>query len=166
MSDKIIKGSVWKYGDNINTDIISPPAYMELSIAEASKYAMSPIDPEFSTKFNKGDILVAENNFGSGSSRETAPLTLKHLGVDIIIAKSFARIFYRNAINLGILVLECNETHKIEDRDELEVNYLEGEIKNITKNETYKCSKMPEHIMKIINAGGLVPFLKEYKKDR
>lgn len=163
MSRKLINGKVWKYGDNINTDIISPPAYMELNIEEASKYAMSVIDPQFSTKFQKGDILVAEDNFGSGSSRETAPLTLKHLGVDIIIAKSFARIFYRNAINLGVLALECSETHKIEDRDELEVNYLEGYIKNITKDEIYKCSKIPEHLMQIINTGGLVDYLREYK---
>ncbi len=166
MSDKIFTGNVWKYGDNINTDIISPPAYMELSIKEASRYAMSPIDTNFSQKFKKGDILVAENNFGSGSSRETAPLTLREIGVYIIIAKSFARIFYRNSINIGILVLECSETHKIEDRDELEVDYLGGKIKNITKNEIYKCTKMPEHIMKIINAKGLVPFLEEHNKDR
>lgn len=99
MNEKVILGRVWKYGDNINTDIISPPAYMELSIEEASKYAMSPIDPTFSSKFKEGDILVGEMNFGSGSSRETAPLTLKHLGVNVIIAKTFARIFYRNAIN-------------------------------------------------------------------
>lgn len=159
------KGKVWKYGDNINTDIISPPAFMELSTQEASKYAMSPIDSNFAKDFKKGDFLVAENNFGSGSSRETAPLTLKYLNVEIIIAKSFARIFYRNAINLGILALECEDTDKIRKDDVLEVNYLSGEIKNITKNEAYKCTKMPKHIMRIIDAGGLVSFLKSFKME-
>ncbi len=105
--EKII-GRALKYGDNINTDIISPPAYMELSITDASKYAMSPIDTEFAKVCLEGDIFVAENNLGSGSSRETAPLTLKVLGIKTIIAKSYARIFYRNCINLGILAV----THK------------------------------------------------------
>ncbi|WP_343213086.1 LeuD/DmdB family oxidoreductase small subunit [Fusibacter paucivorans] len=164
MDKNMIEGRVWKYGDNINTDIISPPAYMELSIEAASKYAMSPIDESFAEKFKKGDILVAENNFGSGSSRETAPLTLKYLGVDIIVAKSFARIFYRNAINLGILAIECAETDKISDLDELEMQYLDGIIINRTKGETYACSKMPAHIMKIIEIGGLVPFLETLEK--
>ncbi|MDW7668384.1 MAG: 3-isopropylmalate dehydratase [Bacillota bacterium] len=160
MTDKQIKGKVWKYGDNINTDIISPPAYMEMSIEEASKYAMSPIDDNFAKKFKKGDILVGENNFGSGSSRETAPLTLKYLGVNLIIAKSFARIFYRNAINLGIIVIECEEANKIRKNDILEVNYEEGIIVNLTKDEEYKGTKIPEHIMELINVGGLVEYLK------
>lgn len=166
MSDSIIKGSVWKYGDNINTDIISPPLYMELSIEEASKYAMSPIDPDFSKKIKKGDILVAGYNFGPGSSRETSPLSLKYLGVDVIIAKSFARIFYRNSINVGILVLECPATDNIEDQDVLEINYQDGIIKNITKNEEYPCSKIPEHLVRLIDLGGLVPYLKQIKKSR
>jgi 3-isopropylmalate/(R)-2-methylmalate dehydratase small subunit len=161
MSDAIIRGSVWKYGDNINTDIISPPRYMELSIEEASKYAMSPIDPDFSTKFKKGDILVAGYNFGPGSSRETSPLSLKYLGVNVIIAKSFARIFYRNSINVGILVLECPDTDKIKDHDVLEIDYQKGRIKNVTKNEVYPCSEIPKHLMKLIELGGLVPYLKE-----
>jgi len=160
MADKKIKGKVWKYGDNINTDIISPPSYMEMSIEEASKYAMSPIDDDFAKKFKKGDILVGENNFGSGSSRETAPLTLKHLGVTIIIAKSFARIFYRNSINLGIIAIECNETDKIRNGDILEIDYNKGEIVNLTKEEKYKSTKIPQHIIKIINLGGLVEYLK------
>lgn len=160
MADKQIRGKVWKYGDNINTDIISPPAYMEMNIEEASKYAMSPIDDDFAKEFKNGDILVGENNFGSGSSRETAPLTLKYLGVNLIIAKSFARIFYRNAINLGIIVIECKETNKIRKNDILEVNYEEGIIVNLTKDEEYKGTKIPEHIMELINVGGLVEYLK------
>lgn len=165
MSTKIT-GKVLKYGDNINTDIISPPQYMELSIEEASKYSMSAIDPNFSTKIRKGDIIVAGANFGSGSSRETSPLTLKYLGTGAIIAKFFARIFYRNAINVGIPVIECSEADKIEDGDEIEVNIQEGVINNITKNETYQCSKIPPHILELINVGGLVPYLERILEDK
>ncbi|MCX7781789.1 MAG: 3-isopropylmalate dehydratase [Negativicutes bacterium] len=156
----IVRGRVLKYGDNINTDIISPPQYMELSIPEAAKYAMSAIDPNFATKIQKGDIMVAGANLGSGSSRETSPLTLKHLGVGAIVAKSFARIFYRNCINLGIPVIECSETDKISDGDVIEINLTEGTIKNVTKDEVYTCSKIPPHILALVNEGGLVSYLK------
>lgn len=157
----IIRGNVLKYGDNINTDIISPPQYMELSIAEAAKYAMSAIDPQFSTKVKQGDIMVAGANFGSGSSRETSPLTLKYLGVTAIVAKFFARIFYRNAINLGIPVIECSEADKISDSDVIEIYLEAGLIKNVTNGETYACSKIPPHILELVNEGGLVPYLKK-----
>lgn len=159
--NSVIKGKVLKYGDNINTDIISPPQYMELSVEEAAKYAMSAIDPNFSTKIQKGDILVAGNNFGSGSSRETSPLALKYLGVGAIVAKTFARIFYRNSINLGIPVIECSELDKVREDDIIEIYLEEGVIKNITKNESYTCSKIPPHLLNLINEGGLVPYLKK-----
>lgn len=158
---KPICGKVLKFGDNINTDIISPPQYMELSVAEASKYAMSAVDPTFPTRIKRGDIVVAGANFGSGSSRETSPLALKHLGVGAIVAKFFARIFYRNAINLGIPAIECEETEKISDNDDISIDLANGIIINYTKNETYRCSKIPSHIMVLINDGGLVPFLKQ-----
>ena len=157
----IIKGCVLKYGDNINTDIISPPQYMELSIADAAKYAMTAVDADFPTKMRSGDIMVAGANFGSGSSRETSPLTLRYLGVGAIVAKFFARIFYRNAINLGIPVIECAETDKISDLDEIEIDLASGMINNLTKNESYKCSKIPPHIMELVADGGLVPYLKK-----
>ena len=157
----IIKGRVLKYGDNINTDIISPPQYMELSIADAAKYAMTAVDADFPTKMRSGDIMVAGANFGSGSSRETSPLTLRYLGVGAIVAKFFARIFYRNAINLGIPVIECAETDKISDLDEIEIDLASGLINNLTKNESYKCSKIPPHIMELVADGGLVPYLKK-----
>ena len=157
----VIGGKALKYGDNINTDIISPPQYMELSIAEAAKYAMSAIDPNFPGKVQKGDILVAGVNFGSGSSRETSPLTLKHLGIGAIVAKFFARIFYRNAINLGIPAIECAATDKIDDGDMIEIDFAQGVIVNKTKNQTYACSKIPPHILALIGKGGLVPYLKE-----
>ncbi len=156
-----IKGHVLKYGDNINTDIISPPQYMELSIAEAAKYAMSAVDPDFFIRIKKGDIMVAGANFGSGSSRETSPLTLRYLGVGAIVAKFFARIFYRNAINLGIPVIECAETDKIADQDEIEIDLSAGQIRNLTKKESYTCSKIPPHIMELVADGGLVPYLKK-----
>lgn len=155
-----IKGRALKYGDNINTDIISSPAYMELSMEEAAKYAMSPVDAEFASIVRPGDIFVAENNLGSGSSRETAPLTLKILGIRTIIAKSYARILYRNCINLGILAIECPETKKISQFDELEVLTQTGEIRNLTTGESYVCDKIPPHILDLINCGGLVESLK------
>lgn len=157
----IIKGTVLKYGDNINTDIISPPQYMELSIEEACKYAMSGVDPEFYDKMKPGTIIVAGSNFGSGSSRETSPLTLKYLGVGAIVAKFFARIFYRNSINLGIPLLECPEADKIKDYHEIEIHLQEGIIENLTTGEQYACSKIPVHIMELIQDGGLVPNLKK-----
>ena len=132
----IIKGRVLKYGDNINTDIISPPQYMELSIADAAKYAMTAVDADFPTKMRSGDIMVAGANFGSGSSRETSPLTLRYLGVGAIVAKFFARIFYRNAINLGIPVIECAETDKISDLDEIEIDLASGMINGDLKAGT------------------------------
>jgi 3-isopropylmalate/(R)-2-methylmalate dehydratase small subunit len=156
-----IQGKVLKFGDNINTDIISPPQYLELGVAEAAKYAMSAIDPGFATKVQKGDILVAGANFGSGSSRETSPLALKYLGVGAIVAKFFARIFYRNAINLGIPVIECSEAEKIREGDVIAINLEQGTIHNITQNQTYGCSKIPPHILELINEGGLVPYLKK-----
>lgn len=161
-----VRGKVHKFGDNINTDIISPPQYMELNIAEAAKYAMSAIDPDFAAKIQKGDILVAGANFGSGSSRETSPLTLKYLGVGAIVAKFFARIFYRNAINLGIPVIECADVDKIRNGDVIEIELEAGIIRNITRQEIYQSTKIPAHILELINEGGLVPYLKKTWKTR
>ena len=156
-----ISGRALKYGDNINTDIISPPAYMELSIKEAAKFTMSPIDTEFAKNSKPGDIFVAEKNLGSGSSRETAPLMLKELGIKTIIAKSYARIFYRNCINLGVPAIQCDLTEKISMYDELEIDYKEGIIYNKSKDEKYVCEKIPEHIMEFIKQDGLINYLKE-----
>ena len=152
-------GRVWKYGDNINTDIISPPAYMELSVKDAAKYAMSTVDTEFAKECRQGDIFVAEHNLGSGSSRETSPLTLRELGIRTIIAKDYARIFYRNCINVGILAIECADTDKIARFDELEIDCEAGKIYNRTKDERYVCDKIPEHIMSLVNCGGMVEYL-------
>lgn len=155
------KGKVIKFGDNINTDIISPPQYMEYGIEESSQYAMSAVCLDFAKRVQTQKIMVAGKNFGSGSSRETSPLSLKYLGVEVIIAEFFARIFYRNAINVGLLVVECKEADKIQEQDEVEVDYRLGKIHNFTRNETYTCSAIPPHLLQLIEAGGLVKALKK-----
>jgi 3-isopropylmalate/(R)-2-methylmalate dehydratase small subunit len=161
----VIRGKVLKYGDNINTDIISPPQTMELSIAEASKSALAALDPEFATKVHAGDVLVAGANFGSGSSRETAPLVLRHLEVGAIVAKFFARIFYRNAINIGLPVVECPQVDRIETGDTIEIDFEHGKITNLTKGEEYASSTIPPHILELIQDGGLVPYLKKHAAE-
>lgn len=155
-----LRGTAWKYGDNINTDIISPAQYMEASYEEMGRHAMESLDPNFSKKIAKGDILVAGSNFGSGSSRETAPISLKYAGVSVVIAKYFARIFFRNSINIGLPIMECSQIDAINEGDELEVDLEQGIIRNLTKNEEYQGSLLPKHILEIVEAGGLVPYLK------
>lgn len=159
--NEVICGRSLKYGDNINTDIISPPAYMELSIEDAAQYAMSPVDELFAQTCQLGDIFVAQKNLGSGSSRETAPLTLKTLGIRTIIAQSYARIFYRNCINLGILALESPDTHRIQQFDELMIDVEQGIIINKTRDESYPCLPLPKHIQKMARNGGLVACLQQ-----
>jgi len=161
MSKIIIRGRVHKYGDNINTDIISPAKYMELSYDDIAAHAMEGVDPDFSRKVQPGDILVAGKNFGSGSSRETAPIALKYAGVGAIVADFFARIFYRNSINIGLPVLECQAVQEINDGDELEINLEKGIILNITQGKEYQSTALPDHILKMIQEGGLVAQLEK-----
>lgn len=160
------EGKVWKYGNNINTDIISPPESLEYDIKEAARFAMMNVDPNFAKQFKDGDIFVAEHNLGSGSSRETAPLVLKALGVHIIIAKDYARIFYRNCINVGLIPIECAETSNISNEDILDIDVEKGVIHNMTKNEYYSCSPMPKHILKIAQIGGLIPYIEKYRLSK
>ncbi len=159
MNKEKIKGKAWCYGDDINTDIISPSSYMQYSLEVQAKHAMEPIDSNFSAKLKPGDILVAGKNFGSGSSRETAPLVLKLNEVGAVVAKSFARIFYRNAINIGLPVVEV-DTSSIREGDILELELKTGSVKNITQDEEYVGVCLPEHVSAIIDAGGLKGFLK------
>ena len=159
----IRQGNAHVFGDNINTDIISPPQFMELSVEEGAKYAMSSVDPDFVSRLRPGDIMVAGDNFGSGSSRELAPLALKHLGVGAVVAKFFARIFYRNAINLGLPAVECPEADKIQAGDRITVDFIKGTILNETQKQTYACSKLPPHIVELMEAGGLISYLKKKK---
>jgi 3-isopropylmalate/(R)-2-methylmalate dehydratase small subunit len=158
-----VKGKAWVYGDDINTDVIFPGRYLNITDAqEMAEHAMEDLDTEFRNNVQQGDIVVGGKNFGCGSSREQAATCLKHAGVGAIIAKSFARIYYRNAINLGIPILVSDEApDKIEKGDELEVDLENGTIKNFTKDETFEVKPLPEFILGIIKDGGLIPNLKK-----
>ena len=152
----------WKFGDNIDTDVIIAARYLNTSEpALLAKHVMEDADPSFSSKVGKGDIIVAGENFGCGSSREHAPIAIKAAGVDIVIAKSFARIFYRNAFNTGLLILECKDTDKITGGDKLEVSLGNGSIKKKKKNEEYKFEAMPEFMQELVKAGGLINYAKK-----
>ena len=155
------KGRVFKYGDNVDTDVIIPARYLNATKGEElAKHCMEDIDKEFIHKVQQGDIIVAEKNFGCGSSREHAPLAIKCAGVSCVIAETFAIIFYRNAINIGLPIIECPEASKaIQAGDEVEIDFDSGMIHNITKGETYKGQAFPPFMQKIISAGGLVNYI-------
>ncbi len=158
-----IKGKVWKFGDNVDTDAIIPGKYLVINQPkELAKHAFENMRPEFAANVKKGDIIVGGENFGSGSSREHAPLALKE-NISVIIAKSFARIFFRNAINIGLPVLECDTT-EIDEGDILEVDLNKGTVFNTTKNTTYDVSPLPMFIRKIIESGGLVNYVKQHEQ--
>lgn len=153
---------VWKFKDNIDTDIIIAARYLNTSDPnELAKHIMEDMDKNFYSKINKGDIIVAGENFGCGSSREHAPLALKAAGIDVIIAKSFARIFYRNSFNTGLLILECTKTDSINEGDELEVDFNGGIIKNLTQNCEYNFVPIPEFMQELVLAGGLINYAKK-----
>ena len=156
---------IYKYKDNVDTDVIIPARYLNsFDAKELASHAMVDIDPTFASTVEKGDIIVAGQNFGCGSSREHAPLWLKTAGVKCVIAKSFARIFYRNSINIGFPIMECEEAaDKIEKGDEVEVDFSTGVITNKTKNETYQSQPFPEFLQKMIDADGLVNYLNSKK---
>lgn len=158
-------GKVFKYGDNVDTDVIIPARYLNSSDpAELAAHCMEDIDKEFVKKVKKGDMIVADKNFGCGSSREHAPLAIKAAGVSCVIAETFARIFYRNAINIGLPIVECPEAAKgIEDGDEVEVDFDSGVITNKTKGTTFQGQAFPEFMQKLIAAGGLVNYTNSKK---
>ncbi len=158
-------GHVFKYGDNVDTDVIIPARYLNsFDAQELASHAMADIDPTFASTVEKGDIIAAGQNFGCGSSREHAPLCLKTAGIKCVIAKSFARIFYRNSINIGFPIMECEEAaDKIEKGDEVEVDFSTGVITNKTKNETYQSQPFPEFLQKMIDADGLVNYVNSKK---
>ena len=157
-----VKGRVFKYGDNVDTDVIIPARYLNTSDAkELAAHCMEDIDINFIKNVQDGDIIVANKNFGCGSSREHAPLAIKTAGVSCVIASTFARIFYRNAINIGLPILECDEAVKnIDAGDELEVDFKTGLIKNLTKNQQYQGEGFPEFMQKIIDSDGLIGYIK------
>jgi len=163
-----IAGKTWKYGDNINTDEIIPACYLNSSNPEELKlHCMAGIDEGFVSKAGKGDIILAGHNFGCGSSREHAPISIKALGISCVVACSFARIFYRNSINIGLPILELGEDAlKISEGDLLNIDLSNGIVKNKTSGETYKSEPFPPFMQKIIMAGGLIPYVsKQYIKD-
>ena len=155
-------GHVFKYGDNVDTDVIIPARYLNATQGEElAKHCMEDIDKEFIHKVKKGDLIVANKNFGCGSSREHAPLAIKCAGVSCVIAETFARIFYRNAINIGLPIMECDEAAKdIKDGDEVSVDFNTGIITNETTGKTYKAEPFPEFIQNIIAKGGLINYIK------
>ena len=162
---KAAKGHVFKYGDNVDTDVIIPARYLNSSDPkELALHCMEDIDKDFVKNVKAGDIMVANKNFGCGSSREHAPIAIKESGISCVIASTFARIFYRNAINIGLPILECDEAAKgIEEGDKVEIDFNTGVIKNITKNETYQAEPFPEFMQNIIQNGGLIKSIEKNK---
>lgn len=160
---KAAKGIVFKFGDNVDTDVIIPARYLNSSDpAELAAHCMEDIDKDFIKNVKKGDIIVADKNFGCGSSREHAPIAIKAAGVSCVIAETFARIFYRNAINIGLPIIECKEAaREIENGDEVSVNFDTGVITDITRNTTYQGQAFPEFMQKIIAAEGLVNYINQ-----
>ena len=159
----MLKGKVHKYGANVNTDVIIPARYLSLSEpAELAEHCMEDIDQEFVNRVKPGDIIVATTNFGCGSSREHAPLAIKAAGISCIIARSFARIFFRNAINIGLPLLECEDAvAQTEAGDVLEVDLSSGQIKNLTNVKTFTAKPYPDFMSELISAGGLIEHTKQ-----
>ncbi len=159
----ILKGRVWKYGDNVDTDVIIPARYLNTSTPrELAVHVLEDLDPKFAENVERGDIIVAGENFGCGSSREHAPLAIKAAGVSCVIAKSFARIFYRNAINIGLPIIEAPDAvERIVDGDVLEIELTSGRIRNVTRGEEYAFSAFPGFIQEIIESGGLVNYTRK-----
>lgn len=160
-----VQGKVIKYGDNVDTDVIIPARYLNTSDpAELAKHCMEDLDTGFLQKVQAGDIMVAGKNFGCGSSREHAPIAIKASGISCVIAETFARIFYRNAINIGLAIIECPEAAKaIADGDEVCVDFDRGKIVNVTKGMEYETASFPEFMQQIIDADGLIGYIRKQK---
>jgi 3-isopropylmalate/(R)-2-methylmalate dehydratase small subunit len=158
-----VRGRAWKFGNDIDTDAIIPARYLNTSDPrDLAAHCMEDADPEFTKKVQEGDVIVAGKNFGCGSSREHAPISIKASGVGCVIAESFARIFYRNAFNMGLPILECQEAvASIQDGDVVEVDLGEGLIVNHTRNESYRSQPVPPFMRKLLEAGGLMPYVRE-----
>jgi len=157
-------GSVWKFGDNINTDQIIPGRYYPReNTEELGKFCLSELNQSFAQEKSEGDVIVAGNNFGCGSSREYAPIALKHSKIKCVIARSFARIFYRNCINIGFPILVCESIYsEIQNKDEIEVDLETGIIKNITNGKEYRSDPLPPFILDIVEAGGIINYVKTH----
>jgi 3-isopropylmalate/(R)-2-methylmalate dehydratase small subunit len=157
-----VQGKVWKFGDNVDTDLIIAARYLNSSDPEhLAKYVMEDADPDFVKKMKRGDIIVAGENFGCGSSREHAPIALKAAGISAIVAPTFARIFYRNAFNMGLPIFELKEASEIEEGDTIKIDMSSGEIINLTQDKVYKFNPIPEFMQSLVDAGGLIEFAKK-----
>lgn len=157
----ILVGRAWKFGDDIDTDAIIPGRYLVINDpAELALHLFEGVRPEMATQVRQGDFIVAGDNFGCGSSREHAPLALKGAGITAVIAKSFARIFFRNAINIGLPLFICSEVDRIRDGDPIEIDMAEGIIHNLSSGESYKTTPLPQFLREIVEAGGLVEYTK------
>jgi 3-isopropylmalate/(R)-2-methylmalate dehydratase small subunit len=155
-----IGGRVWVFGDDINTDVMAPGLYFKSSMAEMARHCMEAIDPNFASNVQPGDIVLAGRNFGIGSAREQAAMALQHLGVGAVLAQSFGRIFYRNALNFGIPAIIFPAATEISPGDELQIDPVSGEITNRTTGKAYSVNGLPRHLMTMVEAGGLMPHLK------
>jgi len=160
----MLRGKVFKFGNNISTDLVVPGRLLHLrsNLPELAKHVLEDADPTFARRVQTGDFVVAGKNFGLGSSREHAPLVIKMAGVSAVLAESVARIFFRNAINIGLPVLIC-DTESIDDGDELEVDLKSGKISNLTKGTELRFNNMPDIMLKILNEGGLIPYIKKHQ---
>ncbi len=161
--ESTLRGHVHKFGKNVDTDVIIPGKYCNIiDPAELGKHALEGIDPEYTARMKAGDIIVADTNFGCGSSREVAPIAIKGSGTSAVIAKSFARIFYRNALNIGLPIFESSEAvDGIESGDEIELEPATGVIRNITRGTSYQAAQFPPFMQSLIDAGGLVPYVEK-----
>ena len=156
----------WVFGDDIDTDVLAPGRYMKAEIEEIARHCLEAIDPSFASSVKTGDIVVAGRNFGAGSSREQAPAALKHLGIAALVAQSFAGLFYRNALNLGLPALVCRDANRIRNGDELKIDHEKGEILDLTTRETLAFEPIPGHLMEMVRDGGLLPHLEKRLKCR
>ena len=156
-----MSGCAWVLGDNVDTDALAPGKYMKFGIEEIAKHCLEAVDPGFAAGVQLGDVVVGGRNFGAGSSREQAPQALKHLGVAALVAESFAGLFYRNSLNLGLPALACRDAKRIRAGDRLRVHPEAGRIENETTGETLACEPIPPHLMQMIRDGGLLPHLEK-----
>ncbi len=161
MTQTAAPGRAFVFGDNIDTDVLAPGLYMKKPIQELAKHCLEAVDPAFATTVRSGDVVVGGENFGLGSSREQAAEALRHLGVTLIVAKSFAGLFFRNCINLGVAPIECQDTDRIKSGDLLAVDPITGTIENRTRHETYKGVPIPPHLVEMVRDGGLIPHLEK-----
>ena len=159
-------GRAWVFGDNVDTDVLAPGKYMKSGIDELARHCLESVEPGFAGAVQAGDVVVGRRNFGTGSSREQAPQALKHLGVAALVAESFAGLFYRNAINLGLPALVCADAGLIRAGDRLRVDSESGRIENLTSGESLVCEPIPGHLMQMVRDGGLVPHLEKRLRNQ